>query len=1050
MAERVPTSRVTINIPKSSSSSGGSAGAGASSGSSPSTSGSSSSSSPTSRVTINLSTGGQSGVKLGSQTFTGKNEPTRTTSGQTVTRVSGGGSGGGSRAYVTSGGGLMNLTTQRPPTQAQVFTQEYGGAGVPAGATVVVTTKGQSAFEQLATADFSGYNRPSPITRNVAPGIQEAFYGTSAQQQKKIESWNTPPKVEGRYLLTNPRTGQTVDISKAANARAAFAQAGYSAPRQIGELTLQRPVRPVSSYRGRTGYRTGQEMQTAGSIKVYQKTVIAQNAAEARLAGLPSEGTYSILTDKRTYQERVSLLEKANKSVEGRIELAGQNRKVSIYGISKGIETFGRNVKEESTALEKGITPTQRDAGLLTRYSPKNLGIGALKVTGTTGSIIETLGKDIRERPVTFAAVAASGAAFKIADTGIVALRGSKALAGVGLLARGARGTITAGRATVIGGLGGAFIGQTGLELYSARGSTEKTGVVIARTAEDVAAFGLGAKAGRIGIETAKPIATAITKDLKVTGQELLASREGTIGGRSAKERAGRITATEQRQRKQGRDTQYKLAIEPLSPSQNVYTLSGKGIRRELKKTGEVNVKFTEDLKSRNDIKFNVVGKQLLNTDGKIEVQFKGIPFKPLATPRERFIRSQALAGLGKRVKLRGSEFIYAAKTMKPFSKQPQKVTLQSEATIERTTSSGVLLQQTKLETTNIYATVTRGEAAVRQPTRIIQFKGAQLPRVDRGQGYISESPTGFAPEVLSPQKIGRDPVRFGSPDYRRMLALERLRAKAAAQKAQLEQPAPVTLPSAQKVELKQPAKGKTAIRSSAASLERTLQGSPSVLREAQRPVNDQGLSLVQRSSFTTTQIPKIATGQAQATSLVTRQTPRLSTATDTTQRQEPQPTPIFDLTPRPRPRPPKEPTLTPVRLPRPTPRYFGKSITEKLLKTPKPQKNRAGPRGSGFNVLVRKKGKFSQVNRGLLGEAEALSLGKQTVQKSLAASFKVVTPSGKALSAAEGLPTLGGTFRTAKKDKSIFVQKAPFRLSSREERTSIQAAKKGFRGLRL
>jgi hypothetical protein len=96
----------------------------------------------------------------------------------------------------------------------------------------------------------------------------------------------------------------------------------------------------------------------------------------------------------------------------------------------------------------------------------------------------------------------------------------------------------------------------------------------------------------------------------------------------------------------------------------------------------------------------------------------------------------------------------------------------------------------------------------------------------------------------------------------------------------------------------------------------------------------------------------------------------------------------------------------------------------------------------------VRRKGKFKTVRAGLSAE-EAIKLGKEKTEGSLAASFKVVGAGGTALSIKEAAGSLGGRFRPAKKDSTTFVQKAAFRLSSLGEKREIRSARRNpLRGI--
>ncbi len=102
-----------------------------------------------------------------------------------------------------------------------------------------------------------------------------------------------------------------------------------------------------------------------------------------------------------------------------------------------------------------------------------------------------------------------------------------------------------------------------------------------------------------------------------------------------------------------------------------------------------------------------------------------------------------------------------------------------------------------------------------------------------------------------------------------------------------------------------------------------------------------------------------------------------------------------------------------------------------------------------GFDVFVKRKGKFVKVSTKALPKALALKLGATETKQTLAATFKL-EPSQKRVKPSKQQFTLGQEFRTFKVVKgkqipldNIFIQKRQFRLGTKSERKAIQRAKK-------
>ena len=113
------------------------------------------------------------------------------------------------------------------------------------------------------------------------------------------------------------------------------------------------------------------------------------------------------------------------------------------------------------------------------------------------------------------------------------------------------------------------------------------------------------------------------------------------------------------------------------------------------------------------------------------------------------------------------------------------------------------------------------------------------------------------------------------------------------------------------------------------------------------------------------------------------------------------------------------------------------KTPSVSLGTTTTPSSNSASRRRL-FNVLVRRRGKFSQVNAAPLELERAVSRGRGLVEGSLAASFKLSPIDGGRVDFS--LP--GSIYRASKREAGVFVQKVGKRLSSIGERQEIKMTK--------
>ena len=100
------------------------------------------------------------------------------------------------------------------------------------------------------------------------------------------------------------------------------------------------------------------------------------------------------------------------------------------------------------------------------------------------------------------------------------------------------------------------------------------------------------------------------------------------------------------------------------------------------------------------------------------------------------------------------------------------------------------------------------------------------------------------------------------------------------------------------------------------------------------------------------------------------------------------------------------------------------------------------------FFVEVRRKGEFKKVGQNPFKLPKAVKVGKNVVQSTAAASFRLKPVSNAAFNFNNAFKGLGGQFRSSKTEKGVFVQKSRFRIGSIGEKQQITlkgiAASKG------
>lgn len=1011
---------------------------------------------------------------------------------------------------------------------------------------------------------------PMPVTRTtsgesvkqVAPGVYttssgKLFSGATPQQTAtsspgaKNGTAGTPTSVSGpsgRYVVTNPYTGQEVDLTAARNAREAFYAAGYQAP-TVSRLNLERRRAITLKEQGLLPawgvYRPGYE--TAGSITIRQQKITAQNPAEARLAGLSEPGTYTITSRSDEYSPRKSLISRANERLGARIERS------PIAAISRNVETLGKNIREAGTSKLETITPPK-----IGKYGPapslSTVEMNTIRFSAISGGIVETLGRDVRERPAELLATAAVGAAVQggirgyeaykstrivlAADTrpalATVNLRIAKdtrpALASVNLnVAKDVRPAVATATINVVkdtrpalgtvsikiakdtrpalgtlnlrvpvptkGEVAGAllvtpFAATTGYQLYSAKGDIQKTSQVIARTGEDVAAFGGGYVAASKGIDAG----TLAVKNV-IASRNLRAAEKKLAGKLITTENIEEVRALQRFTTEVARPA---IVVRPVLGIQKQITAIDRGAGVTNIETiggtrlGEFTVvapnEVVNPLQNYRVVRLSQkeqIGGQILPSGRRgqfglsenrpffyekspLEVQDTGVlsggmlvqrlpPELTRDTPAIiRTVKGTMPVGINRIQRVRQVDVFEPIQYTKPLK--------EGEVIFENTPfSSPKNKGASQLQI---------GQRSMKKPVSIkgrprsesLEFVNREFQMINTETGYAIEGiavPSGRpiikrAPLVIEKIRLQKKPVSSENPKKPLLnpgekevvgkdgtvtivkLATPSVDSKLDTPQTSAKYETVGVTKSKQEYVIRSKTKRQRAKQGEAEQKNTIKSVEPQVRQKIEVGVKlkgriKSGTRAGFRSSISERQAFKSDTSTAQRSD--TSRAPQIRITPDVkrdTERVTQQ-----------------EQRFKPAIFPRiPGEKVFRERTTLKKEETKIPKGGipllPRGARGSGYSVLVRRKGKFTRVTGDLLPAAEALKVGKELTGKSLAASFKIVGATGETIGEREALGALGPSYRGAKRERGVFVQKAGYRLSSLGERQEIKATRRG------
>ena len=856
--------------------------------------------------------------------------------------------------------------------------------------------------EITAVQDEQGQTFQGSVQQGVFVGLR-----TVSEQEQALEAKRerlTQTRVNPG-LLFSPRGAVLVRQGARGGKTAAETFEDLGAPKTVARgsiVFVRRPEKTIVEQG--TELLTGKEVKKPFSEKARESVVTetiydVPNAASATFAGLPSKdirfpARFSVLQETRTDYARPGLLERNAPKTAAALErgsaklLSIDERAVELAlnepeGRGKPI----RRVRELGGLLEKGGVAIQKGGDVVEEIGFKgdksNVFPIAAKGVRVAGEFVQGEGLLLQRRPVTGGVGEAVivGAGFGLVRKGAVAaeaLGTRTGLPALRLLGKGTRVT----ESVVGAGLGGAYVVQTGKELSTASAGAER-GTVLAQGVNELVGFGAGVKLGG-------KIVTGTGAGLR-KGEATLREigRAGTVGGRSAKQRSGRITQAELRNRKQQRALAPKYEV-TRDLDTTTFALRGKARERTdelriLEKQAQRERVDTVQFFEQRGVQGVVKGRETVTRVRATDIALPG-ERSPRIEPvpgRERARTVSQDPGRRGRLKVAGTGRV-------PLTLGPVRA---SNAATGSTVETTVLarLRKPRKELVNSATPQER----VRERLGESQYRQRVAVRT------VSPEFVG-APEIVpGPNAGGR--FSYGSPEYRRQLALTKLREAGARRQEFLAREA--VKPTREIQILEEPVR-KVRVQGSAigrALRSGSLSSQSLSLGEKVRGVPKIGLASVQRSSLreasllSQSQASLQAQGQIQrqeslqvqaqeqlaAQSLVnrfksrTRSIPRVATIGRTTE---------------PVPRPPRVDVLRLPRTPR-TPRTPLSPVLPETPLVPRAAKLTVKQEGSeeGYAVLVKRRGKFTRLAIPALSKQEALIVGAGAVDKSAAQTFELV-----------------------------------------------------------
>lgn len=502
------------------------------------------------------------------------------------------------------------------PSRASRYTSTRVPAGIVAKAT---------AGSVREVSDASGKTYQGQVKEGVFLGTRSVSEGERRGREKEARMLRM--RAEPGVSVTRGGqfgSGRSVLIQEGGRsdrtAREVFEDLGAPKRELLGDITFGRERRLLLKREKRAPELSfpleGEE--AARRTKVYWVEYAVPNAATARFADFPLKddkggavefpAVYRGLKEEREEFARVGVFDKLSAFLSAKAErvdragvaLAAEPPSIltvrgnvgrlvrGVQLVGKGLEkageagapTFERLAAEnpEVSNLERAQSRAGEGPGafaLLSREAKGFIGRGGSAVSG----FLIDEGRLLQERPVT----AGAGEAVMVGTVFGAVARGAQAIRAAGYVVRGGQTVKRAGAlartARVVGGgavaaersaglaLGAGFAYGVGQEVYAAPTPFAK-GEALARPVNELIGFGLGARAGVRGMdELTRPMEgfTDLSPGSKARIGGPFGPLEFVVGERSARERSGRISKAELRNRKQARALapKYEVSKEP-------------------------------------------------------------------------------------------------------------------------------------------------------------------------------------------------------------------------------------------------------------------------------------------------------------------------------------------------------------------------------------------------------------------------------------------------------------------------------------------------------
>lgn len=411
------------------------------------------------------------------------------------------------------GGGAYSGSSGYDREEAVAQRERFVASGESKQASAAEVSAAQKALvsrgDSVLSDDVSG--RPIGVVGSLAFAVRE-----------KSSEPRAPSVLEEGVVLSRSNQKRSVLVFEGSGPRdasEAFARLGYPERELVGDITFGRApdFSVVNQGRKLLGLSVNEDDVPSRRSLIYSQTLTARTEAEARLAGLPSVGSFNLLSEEREGFPRKSFIE--------------LNAPVLARGLEV-VQEKERDVNKAAIAFSEepllappvnGFGAESRLAVRAVRAFGKELERGAVEgrafigagPLGSAQSIIsgvaEEYGRRLYEKPVSAGVGEAVllGAGFGLASKGVKVVKASRfAAEEAGLIGRFVRGGVRAaeGVELVAGvGLTGAFAAQTGSALLAAPSAVAQGGV-LASSSLELAGFvaGAGLGSGRLlsGVDT--------------------------------------------------------------------------------------------------------------------------------------------------------------------------------------------------------------------------------------------------------------------------------------------------------------------------------------------------------------------------------------------------------------------------------------------------------------------------------------------------------------------------------------------------------------------